>query len=58
MLSGNQRRVSVRKLGIVLVCVLCGSVSTDYTDLFGRTKTTFRVISFYFDHGAPRRRRD
>lgn len=39
MFNGNQRRVSVRKLGIVLVLVICGSVSTDYTDLFGRTKT-------------------
>jgi glyoxylase-like metal-dependent hydrolase (beta-lactamase superfamily II) len=39
MFSGNQRRVSVRKLGIVLVLVICGSVSTDYTDLSGHTKT-------------------
>ncbi len=39
MLSGNQRRVSVRKLGIVLVFVICGLVSTDYTDLSGHTKT-------------------
>ena len=39
MFSGNQRRVSVRKLGIVLILVVCGSVSTDYTDLSGHTKT-------------------
>ena len=39
MLSGNQRRVSVRKLGIVLIGVVCASVFTDYTDLYGRTKT-------------------
>ena len=42
MFSGNQRRVSVRKLGIVLVFVVCGSVSTDYTDLTGHTKTPNR----------------
>lgn len=39
MLSGNQRRVSVRKLGIVLIFLIWGSVSTDYTDLAGQTKT-------------------
>ena len=37
MLSGNQRRVRVRKLGIVLVCLICVSVSTDYTKTAGNS---------------------
>jgi hypothetical protein len=52
MLSGNQRRVSVRKLGIVLIFLVWGSVSTDYTDLAGQTKTDDeRARYLFYLHG-------